>query len=235
VVILLPETDPPALIPEMVSRCREVEGLVQGVDVRGPLGGPLRQWLRRRYHTFMRENLHTELLPGSTDFRVLSRRLVSALIQVRSSRWQLRQLASVIGGPRAVFPYTPLIRSGVETSRSFGQEVHEAIETVIAHSRQPLRYVSWLGLAASGLNALYALYALGIYAFKKDVAPGWTTTALQHASMFFLLFLTLAILSEYIGRLLDEAKGRPPGFIFEEKNSPVLILEQRRNVVVESK
>lgn len=85
VVILIPETDPPSLIPQMVAQCRELDGMVNGVDARGASGGPFRKILKSIFHAYMRRFLKTELLPGCTDFRVLSRRMVNALTQFRES------------------------------------------------------------------------------------------------------------------------------------------------------
>ena len=52
-----------------------------------------------------------------------------------------------------------------------------------------------LGLVASIVNALYVVYVLLIYWFKKHVAEGWTTLSLQHAGMFFFVFLIVAVIA----------------------------------------
>lgn len=235
VVILVPETDPPKLIPQMVAQCRELDGMVNGVDERPVRDGPMRRLLKRLFHGYMRRFLKTELLPGCTDFRVLSRRMVNALTQFRESYRQLRMLTTTVGYRRCAFPYTPLSRSGRDMRRGFIEELHEAVELIVAHSRQPLRLISFVGWFAGFLNVLYVIYAALIYLFKKDVAPGWTTLSVEQGVMFFFIFSLLAILSEYVGRILEESRGRPLYLVSDEKNSPVLHLnEDRRNVVQES-
>lgn len=236
VVILVPETDPPGLIPRMIVRCRELDGMVNGVDERGTRGGRVRRVLKSIFHGYMRRFLKTELLPGCTDFRVLSRRMVNALTQFRESYRQLRLLTTTVGYRRCAFPYTPLSRSGRNMRKSFFAEIHEAIEIIVAHSHQPLRLVSLVGWFAGFLNVLYVLYAALIYLFKADVAPGWTTLSVQHGVMFFFIFSLLAILSEYVGRILEESRGRPLYLVSEEKNNPALPPdEHQRNVVSSSK
>ena len=232
VVVMVPETDPPDLIPQMIAQCRELDGMVNGVDQRGVVGGPMRRLLKRLFHGYMRRFLKTELLPGCTDFRVLSRRMVNALTQFRESYRQLRLLTTTVGYQRCAFPYTPLSRTGKNMRKGFIEELHEALDMIVTHSRQPLRLVSWMGWFAGFLNVLYVFYAALIYLFKKDVAPGWTTLSVQHGVMFFFVFSLLAILSEYVGRILEESRGRPLYLVSDEKNSPVLHLdEERRNVV----
>jgi glycosyltransferase involved in cell wall biosynthesis len=235
VAILIPETDPPALLPEMVSKCREIDGMVSGVDAGGDRTGPIRQVLKRLFHGYMRRSLKAELLPGATDFRVLSRRVVNALTQFQESYWQLRLLSTAVGYGRTPFRYTPLSRTGRKDDSTLLDDVNGAIEMIIAHSRQPLRLVSWLGWLAGLLNVLYVVYAGLIYLFKEDVAPGWTSLSIEQGVMFFFIFSILALLCEYVGRILEEARGRPLYFVCDEKSSSVLVLdEDRPNVVKES-
>ncbi|MDB6138175.1 MAG: glycosyl transferase family 2 [Verrucomicrobiaceae bacterium] len=236
VVVLIPETDPPSLIPEMVARCREVDGMVLGVDRDDHRVGLVRRTLKRLFHSYMRRSLKTELLPGCTDFCVMGRRMVNALTQFRESYRQLRLLSATVGYHRAPFPYTLISRTGRNTRRSFIQELHQALEMVVAHSRQPLRIVSWLGWIAGFINILYTLYVVLVYLLKKDVAPGWTSQSFMQGVMFFCLFTLLSILSEYIGRILEESRGRPLYFVTDEMNSPVVDPAcDRPNVVKESR
>jgi hypothetical protein len=144
-------------------------------------------------------------------------------------------LSSTVGYRRSVFPYTLLARSGRGGRKSFMDELNMGIELLTSHTRRPLRWLSWLGWLASLLNAAAIGYTLLVYLFKKDVAPGWTTLSLQHSLMFFLLFTILAVLSEYVGRILDQTRGRPLYFVGEEKNSSALDLgPEQRNVVDQS-
>ena len=232
VVTLIPETDPPALIPEMVAKCRELDGMVHGVALNGESVSRLRRLMKRAFHAYCRRFLKFELIPGCTDFRVLSRRMVNALTQYRESFRQMRLLSVTVGYQRVVYPYALLSRSGRQRERSFFTELNEALDIIVAHSRQPLRFVSLVSWGAGFLNVLYVLYASLIYLFKKDVAPGWTTLSVEQGVMFFFLFSLLAILSEYVGSILEESRARPQFLFSEEKNSAVLNLEPERPNVV---
>ena len=232
VVTMIPETDPPSLIPEMVARCREADGMVIGVDDRGMGGGPARLFLKRLFHAYMQRFLKAQLVPATTSFHVLSRRMVNALTQLSEGSRQLRLLSATVGYRRHAFAYTLLARSGRGGRRSFAEELNMGVELLTSQTRQPLRWLSWLGWGASLLNVLWIGYTVLIYLFKEDVAPGWTTLSLQHGLMFFLLFTILAVLCEYVGRIFDQTRGRPLYFIGDEKNSSVLQMEpQQRNIV----
>jgi glycosyltransferase involved in cell wall biosynthesis len=232
-VVMLPECDPPALIPEMVAQARAGQGVIFGVR-RDRRGDPL--WLRLGaffFYWLARRLFHWVLPRNSTQFRVLSRQAVNAITRIKDRYRYLRLLSFHVGYANQSFAYTPEWRGGRRT-RGFWDSVGLAIGMVVAHSTHPLRWVTWLGVGASLLNLLYMGYAVGIYLFKPNVAPGWTTLSLQVSGMFFLMFLILTVLAEYLGRLVEESTNRPLYHVLEERNSNVLVAERRMNIVTES-
>lgn len=235
VVVMVPEMDPPDLIPEIVEQCRRGVGIVTGITQGGRERSLPARIMARAFHWYARRFWHTNLVPGATHFRVLSRQAVNAISQIRDSYRQLRWFTATVGFRPHTFTYTPLRRSAVSQRRSFLADASEAIEMMIVNSRHPLRFASQLGLLASIGNLVYLGYVVLIYLFMENVAAGWTTLSLQHGVMFFLLFVVLTVLSEYTGRILEETRHRPLYFIMDEKNSSVLLTDsERRNVVSES-
>ena len=102
---------------------------------------------------------------------------------------------------------------------------------ITSYSIRPLRVVSLAGLIVAGVNLAYALYVVVVFLADNAVERGWTTTNLQLSIMFFFLFVSLAVLSEYIGRLLAESRREPTYFIMEELMSERLIADEtRRNI-----
>lgn len=233
VVIMNPLSDPPELIPTMVATAGAGAGLVVGVDESPASKGWFSSRLSSLFHWYVRHYLGVDLIPHSTQFRVLSRKAVNAVIGIKGKYRQLRFLTSTVGYGTAVMTYRPAYRTKV----SFLSLASEAADLLIATSSHPLRAVSFLGLGASAVNLLYLFYVLFIYLWKRDVAPGWTTLSLQTGGMFFLLFLLLALLSEYVGRILAETRSEPLYHVSDELNSSVLLNESelKRNVVKDSK
>jgi hypothetical protein len=112
------------------------------------------------------------------------------------------------------------------------REIAEGVELLMTFSIHPLRWVSLLGLMAGFVNLLYLGYVVAVYFLKKDVAEGWTTLSFQQGVMFFLIFVILTLLTEYVGRILDQSRDQPLYFVSEEQNSSVLISDTtRRNIV----
>jgi dolichol-phosphate mannosyltransferase len=236
VVVMLPDSDPPALVPEMVRRCREGAGVVFGVRTnrRGEslpvrVGARAFYWLCRRVFGF-------DLPRNSTEFRALSRQAVNAITQIKDRYRYLRVFSSYIGYASQSVPYEPICRSGRPRVKRLFEAVSLAISLVAANSTSPLRLAGRLAFAAAAANVAYLGYIVLVYLFKEHVMEGWTTLSLVGVTMFACLFLVIATMCEYLARLLDESKDRPLYFIRDEQTSDVLLTDtNRRNVVSESR
>lgn len=234
VVTLDLATDPPELIPELVERCRLGSGVLCGVSAEGKKESKLAAWASRVFHGYCRRFLGFDYRENATEFRVLSRQVVNAVTRIRDRRRYLRVFTARLGFPQDWFSYTP--RPGPGARAGLWERMGHGLEIAIAHSRHPLRLVSGLGLAVSGLNALYAVYVVLIYLFKPDVAEGWTTLSLQMTGMFFFLFLILAVMCEYVGRILEETQERPLYLVASEQTSSVVLENSvRANILNEAR
>jgi hypothetical protein len=96
----------------------------------------------------------------------------------------------------------------------------------VANSTQPLRVASILGLTLAFACAAHVVYVLAVRLFSPAVAPGWATLQIFQSTMFAFLFVMLATLCEYMGRLLGEVKDRPLYFVLEERSSSVLLVDE---------
>ncbi len=174
-------------------------------------------------------------LCGGAEARTIAGQVVNAIIRIKDRMRSLRIYAAYVGFPNATFDYEPMSRRGASRNRTFLESVRLAVGTVVANSTHPLRVVSVMGIVISGLNGLYAGYVLLAKFFADEIAAGWAGLSLQSAAMFFFLFLALAVLCEYVGRILGESGDRPLYYVLEEKKSSVLLDEDaRKNVVTES-
>lgn len=232
-VVMLPASDPPALVPELVERAR-TSGVVSGVRTERA-AEPI--WARLGASAFyvIAAASGVELPKHGTLFQALSRQAVNGVTRIKDKYRSLRLLSASVGYGSETVAYQPIARRDTPRHRGFLESLALAVGIVVSSSTRPLRLVSGLGLAASTLNLLYMLYVVAVFLLKDHVAEGWTTTSLQLSSMFFLMFLIMTVLAEYVGRILDEAKDRPLYHVIEERNSNVVVADaERRNVVKES-
>jgi glycosyltransferase involved in cell wall biosynthesis len=235
VLVMQPSTDPPELIPAMVEKARLGKGVVFGVRTDRSAEPGWASFGSRLFWWFGRGFLDVEVPEGATYFQCLSRSSVNALSRIKDRYRSLRLLSAGIAAADTI-DYEPLRRRRTFRSRGLGKSIDLAVGIIVSQSTRPLRFVSGLGLLAGLLDLLYAGYVVAVYLTKTDVAPGWTTTSLQLSGMFFLLFVILAVLSEYVGRVLEESRGRPLYHAVEERNSNVMVRDvERRNIVRDSR
>jgi dolichol-phosphate mannosyltransferase len=223
VVTLNPRTDPISVIPEMIQRCKERGGIVHGIAENPESRSWIRDAFGNAFRNYCRKHLGIDIKRGVSDLRVMSRQSVNALLQIREQSRYLRVLTLMLGYNHDFFTYKISSRNGEIDRNPFGSEISTAIDLLTSNSRHPLRMVTCAGMVGAFLNLLYAVYVVAIYLTKPDVASGWTTTSLQLSGMFFIVCSILTVMSEYLGTILKEVRGRPLYFIAEESTSSVLL------------
>lgn len=236
VVVMIPESDPPQLIPELIERARHGNDILIGVR-RDRADEPV--WMRVGAYLFYWgccKLLKIPLIQNSTQFRVLSRQVINAITQLQDKSRYLRLLSSYVGYNSQTFTYDFIRRYKRRRLKNWIELFDTALQIVVVNSVRPLRFASYLGLIASILNIAYIGYIALVYFLKDSVAEGWVTLSFQNAIMFFFILMVLTILSEYIGFIVERIKGVPSYYVASEKNSSVLIADrERRNVVQHSK
>ena len=235
VVVMLPDSDPPTAVPEMVDQARDGAAIVFGIR-RKRANEPW--WLRRGAKMFYwsaNRVLGLTMPSNSTQFRVLSRQAVNAIIRVKERMRYLRTLSGYVGYRNQAFPYDEISRRSRPRHKSFWQAVNLAVNIVVSNSTRPLRIVTWVGLGVAAFNAVYMVTVVAIYFLRDRIPRAWFTQSLQMSLMFFFVAVILATIAEYVGRLLGEVRERPLYYVMEEHNSSVPLTDSsRRNVVGES-
>jgi polyisoprenyl-phosphate glycosyltransferase len=235
VVLMNPDFDPPAELVPMVETCRSGRELVLGVEEDPAPHGIVYRTLSTIFHFLSRWLVRIEPVTESTGFRVISRQGVNALVRVRMRRRHFPVLIADVGLVPSLHPHKRISRSGTRSKTSLFRAIRVGLSVLVHNSIVPLRIASVLGLLGSFLSLLYSTYVVIIYLFKSDVMPGWTTLSLAMSGLFALAFLMLALMGEYLGRVLEESTDRPLYHIRDELSSAVMLAEvNRRNVTTQS-
>jgi dolichol-phosphate mannosyltransferase len=221
VVVMDSVAHPPELIPSMIRRAME------GFDavVAEPLAkrsGALQKLIARPVYRMAGRIMGFPLQPDESYFRVFSRRLVNSLIRIRSKNRSLSCMNGLVGLRRSVVFYDTLtMPNGGAPSSHLLEQLAVVTGIVVSNSAIPLRIAALIGLGASVINLFYLFYIFAVSLIKSRIAEGWLTTSLMPTVMFLFLFLIMAILAEYVARILDETKEQPLYFVESETNSTV--------------
>ena len=229
VCVMNPVLDPPEIITDMIASNRSGIDIVQGVST-VPVDGKTHARLGRRlFYWYNRKFLNTDIPLNSTYLVSFNRRAVNALTNTNRNHRYVRQLSRHIGFKLDTFEYKPLRSPLYDKTLKTG--IVEALEIITSVSAHPIRFITWLGVAAAIGNLIYAAYVVVVNLTNPHIAEGWTTLSLQSSGMFFFLFIIMAIMAEYVGRILAESRQEPPYHIMEELTSTVAIADStRRNI-----
>lgn len=226
--------DPIDLILEMVQLAYSGVDIVYGLrsDRLSQKGGfSLYNWLSQIFFRFYRQITKENLPIAASTLQLYTRRAINSFLD-NSDRYSLFPVIAAFSGLRyQTFTYQRLNRTGLPTNQSYSAAISRAFRLIFLSSHYPLRLLSFTALAGAFLNVIYSFYVLFVNLFKSKVAEGWTTLSLQNSVMFFILFMILAVLSEYIARLVMTNQNRPFYLVTRESRSLVLVRKNELNVV----
>jgi glycosyltransferase involved in cell wall biosynthesis len=199
--------DPPEAIPILLDSFK------QGCDVvyAQRVNRKEAWWLRACYYLFYRllAALSSIQLPlDAGDFGLMSSRVVQEIRRMPEHHRYLRGMRTWVGFRQVGVPIERASRQAGRTKYSPLRLLKLASDGIFAFSIVPLRAAAILGATATGLSVLYAIYSL--YAkFWLHSPQGFTALILAITFLSGVNLFFLGIIGEYIGRVYEEAKGRP--------------------------
>jgi len=205
--------DPPEVIPALVAAWREGFDMVyaQRCEREGE------SFLKRATaHLFYRlvQNMGRVSLPRDVgDFRLMSRRTVEALRQLREHHRFMKGLFAWVGFPSRAVLYHRAPRHAGKTKWSYWRLWNFALEGITSFTVMPLKVATYLGLIIAALSAIYiAEIVVRTLIFGNPVA-GYPSLMAVVLFMGGAQLMTLGIIGEYLGRVFNESKQRPLYFV----------------------
>jgi glycosyltransferase involved in cell wall biosynthesis len=149
-------------------------------------------------------------IPKNTgDFRLMNRRVVDALRQLRETNRFMKGLFSWVGFNQTGIYYTRERRFAGKTKWNYSKLVNLAIEAITSFSEVPLKVASLLGLVISLFAIGYGLYLIVRTLFWGNPVPGYTSLMAVILFLGGIQLISIGIIGEYIGRIYNESKRRP--------------------------
>ena len=160
-----------------------------------------------------------------SDFFVINRKVINFITKNEDRIKFLKLLKFNNGFSKYEYSYMPLGKKS--NRRTFFENVNFTIDVLVNYSHRLIRMATILSITAAITNLFYILYVIGIFTFKENVAQGWTSSNLYSSSMYFVLFLVLAVVGEYIRMIIQNQKNTPFYEITDEKSSVALFSDQK--------
>ena len=201
--------DPPEVIHEMLFQyCRGYD-VVYGRRTSRRGETRFKRFTAWAFYRIMRALIHRDLPADTGDFRLISRRCLNALSQMRETHRFLRGMISWVGFPQIAVDYEREPRAAGSTKYPLRRMLRFAWTAAISFSPLPLRisfgFAAVLALIAftQGVNAVIRT-ALGLY-----TVPGWTSLMVVLCLIGSAVLVSIGVLGEYIARIFEENKRRP--------------------------
>ena len=204
--------DPPEIIPKFVKLWEDGAEVVNGV-VRERNDN---NWIKSLGAVISYKLIYhlseSRIPPGATEFRLLDRKVVNVMCQLREPDRYLRGLVNWVGFRRELVPYNRAPREGGQSSAGLYFCIKYALNAIICFSAKPLQIATYFGVLTTLISLLLGVTYLMIYIFE----PGFATLPPPGISTIVLLILFgigtqsffLGMIGEYLARVYNQGKGR---------------------------
>ncbi len=217
--------DPPELIPDMYRVA------LTGVDVvygkrRSRAGESMyKKATASAFYALLRHACEIDIPADTGDFRLMSRRVVDGLKQLRERHRFVRGMVPWLGFSAAPFEYDRAARAAGTTKYPFRKMMAFATNAILSFSTRPLAIVIRLGLwtIAAGILALMVLIYLRL--FTTYTVPGVTAILLTVVIFSGIQIVLIGVVGEYVARIFEEVKGRPLYLVSETINMTAVVEE----------
>lgn len=200
---------PPTLIPDMLKLW---ENGFQDVYAHRITRGK-ESWIRKKlsllYYKLLQKTTRIEILENVGDFRLLDRKCINALKQLRESERYTKGLYCWIGFKKVKIDFEQGDRVAGASSFNFFRLLSLAIEGITSYTIAPLRIATVLGFIVSILSFVYMCFFFVKTLLVGDSVQGFPTLVILMLFLGGIQLLALGIIGEYLGRIFQETKKRP--------------------------
>lgn len=215
-VVVLMDADgqhPVALLPDMLQKWREGSDVVYAVRKTRDDQSGLQSSLTGLFYKMVNFGNRVKIPANAGDFRLMDRKVVDALKSLPERNRFMKGLYAWVGFNSTALDYQPLERTDGTSNFGLRGSLSLALTGILAFSVAPLRALTVTGLALSVIALGYGGWVVVDYFVSGSAVPGYATIVV--GMMFFsgIQLLSIGVLAEYVGRIYEEVKQRPPYLI----------------------
>lgn len=159
-----------------------------------------------------------EILPNVGDFRLLDHKCIDSMRRLRETQRYTKGLYCWIGFRKKKIVFDQGDRVNGSSSFSYMRLFDLAVEGITSYTTAPLRISTWVGILVSFVAFIYMCYVLVKTIAVGDPVQGYPTLIIVILFLGGMQLLSLGIIGEYLGRVFNETKHRPP-YIVRETDS----------------
>ncbi len=201
--------DPPELIPELIAKWKEGFEVVYAVRAEREGESWFKKWTASLFYRIIYRITDVKIPVDTGDFRLMDRKVVDVLKTMRERHRFPRGMSAWVGFRQIGVPYKRAARHAGVTKYPFKKMLKLALNAITSFSYFPLQLATYIGFGAAGLSILAIPVVIAMRLAGHSAFLGQATTLIAVLFLGGVQLISLGVLGEYIGRLYDEAKGRP--------------------------
>ena len=215
-VVFLMDADgqhPVTLLPEMLQKWRLGSDVVYAVRKTRDDQSGLQVSLTGLFYKLVNYGNRVQIPANAGDFRLMDRKVVDALKSLPERNRFMKGLYAWVGFDSTAIDYQPLPRADGKSNFGLRGSLSLALTGILAFSIAPLRALTLVGLVLAAIALGYGGWVVIDYFAWGIAVPGYATIVV--GMMFFsgIQLLSIGVLAEYVGRIYEEVKQRPPYLI----------------------
>ncbi|GAB4530334.1 MAG: glycosyltransferase family 2 protein [Anaerolineales bacterium] len=201
--------DPPELIPEMLAKWREGYEVVYAVRTEREGETWFKKTTAAAFYRLINRITNVNIPVDTGDFRLMDRKVVDVLNQMRERHRFLRGMSVWVGFRQTGVSYKRAARFAGETKYPLRKMLKFASDAITGFSYFPLQLATYIGFFSAGVSIIAIPIVIAMRLAGSQAFFGQATTLIAVLFLGGVQLISLGILGEYVGRLYDEAKGRP--------------------------
>jgi polyisoprenyl-phosphate glycosyltransferase len=201
--------DPPELIPELITNWRDGFDMVYAKRRSRAGESWVKQATAWAFYRLMHCMGDLRLPEDTGDFRLMSRRAVDAVRQLREQHRFMKGLFAWVGYPTTYVLYDRQPRHSGATKWSYWKLWNLAWEGITSFTVMPLRFATYAGLAVALLSVIYAVQVIIKTMIIGNPVAGYPSLMTVVLFLGGVQLMFLGVIGEYLGRVFNETKQRP--------------------------
>ncbi len=201
--------DPPEVILDMIAKWREGYEVVYAIRSEREGETWFKEFTASLFYRIIYRITDVDIPLDTGDFRLLDRKVVDVMGQMRERHRFLRGMSVWVGFKQTGVEYKRAARFAGETKYPLNKMIKFATDAITSFSYFPLQLAMYLGFVSAGISILVIPIVIFMRLAGSQAFFGQASTLIAVLFLGGVQLISLGILGEYVGRLYDEAKGRP--------------------------
>ena len=216
---------PPETIVEMYRLWQQGYEVVEGVKRTGGTESVFHKMSAGLFYKMISKAVKIDMSHAS-DFKLLDRRAVEALLEMPERNAFFRALSSWIGFKTVSVEFDVHEREVGESKWSTKSLIRYAISNIVSFSSAPMMLVGFTGILGFLFAVILGIQTLVNY-FSGNAVEGFTTVILLILIMGSFILMGMGVIGYYIAKIYEEVKCRPR-YIISKKIGKNITWERRR-------